>query len=186
MMSDNSRAPTLLTNDYVKRFYDEFRDAEMNKEYYAQKLARSKRRLKYLNIFLALFAGSSAVVGFSFWGSTILGYPVGALALGFLVGLAICLSIAKPYLGLESDIERLSSIQGVYGILASLHKDNVDDIRTKRIVTPREELAFEIMRKARISLEPKEDKPADRSLVDVCQDIVNQRYPVGHFWYPEK
>ena len=175
-----------LTNDYVKKFYDEFRDAEMNKEYYAEKLSASKKRLKYLNIFLALFAGSSAVIGFSFWSSTVFGYPVGAVVLGVLVGLAICLSIAKPYLGLESDIERLSSIQGVYGILASLHKDNVDDIRTKHIVTAREELAFEIMRKARISLEPKEDKPADRKLVDLCQNIVNQRYPAGHFWYPEK
>ena len=42
------------------------------------------------------------------------------------------------------------------------------------------------MRRMRISLDPKEDKPADKKLVDEMQAVVNRRYPKEFFRYPEK
>jgi hypothetical protein len=175
-----------LNNKYVKKFYDEFRDCELNKEYYAARMATIRTKLKALNIFLALFAGSSAVLSFAFWQYTIIGFPVGALCIGTLAGIAIMLSIAKPYLGLESDLERVSSIQGVYSVLSALQKDVVNSIRTQENVTNKEEFASDIMRRMRISVDAKEDKPADTCLVEKLEVVVNKRYPNRYFWYPER
>lgn len=176
----------VINNDTVKVYYNEFRDAELNKEYYAVRMAAIKRKLKYVNIFLAIFAGTSAVVSFSFWHYEIFGIPVGSLSLGALTGIAVILSIAMPYLGLETDIERVSSIQGVYSVLSSLHKDNVMSIITEKKITEKEKMWFDLMRRMRISLDPKEDKPSDKKLVDEMQAVVNRRYPKEFFWYPEK
>lgn len=175
-----------INNSAVKRFYDEFRDAEMNKEYYAERMHALRSKVKWMNIFLALFAGSSAILSFSFWSTTIWGIPVGSISIGALTGIAIVLSIAKPYFGFENDIERVSSVQGVYSILAALHKDTVQSIIENRSISNVDETSFGIMKKIRISVDPKEDKPSNKKLIDKIQYTVNTRYPRNFFWYPEK
>ncbi|WP_148293622.1 hypothetical protein [Azospirillum sp. B4] len=167
-----------------KRFYDEFRDAELNKEYYANRLSTTKKKLKMLNIFLAIFAGTSAVLSFSFWSTTLLGVPIGSLSLAALTGIAVVLSIMKPYLGIENEIERISSIQGVYSVLSSLHKDVIQKIMEEMAISDSAEICFDVMRKMRISVDPKEDRPADKKLVQNAQDTINKRYPQEYFWYP--
>jgi hypothetical protein len=176
-----------INNSTVKSYYDEFRDAELNKEYYGARLKYSRQKLQYLNIFLALFAGTSAVLSFSFWNYSIFGIPIGSLSLGALTGIAIILSIAKPYLGLESEIVRVSAVQGVYNVLSALHKDNVHAIMNQKRITLKEKEWFDLMRRMRISLAPNEDPSPNRALIDSMQGIVNRRYPPDtYFWYPQK
>ncbi|MFF0948190.1 hypothetical protein ACFYE9_11110 [Rhizobium leguminosarum] len=175
---------TTINHALLKKFYDEHRDAELNKEYYAMRVSSVKKRLRWLNIFLAVFAGSSAVVGFTLWQQTVFGLPVGALAISALTGIAVIMSIIKPYLGLESDIERLSSIQGVYSALSSLHGDVVKTIVSHQALTDRERTSYDLMRQMRLSVDGKEDKPANAKLQAKAEEIVNRRFPESTRWYP--
>ena len=57
--------------------YDEFRDAELNKEYYARRIESVRHRLRAMDIFLALFAAGSAVAGFALWNYRVFGVDAG-------------------------------------------------------------------------------------------------------------
>lgn len=166
------------------RHYDEFRDCELSKEYYSYRSDLIRQRLKYIDIFLALFAGTSAVLSFSLWDVTFLGFQIGQLALGMLVGLAIIVGIAKPYLKLEDALEKAASIQGGYASLAHMHRDNVNRIVEKKDVDQDAETIFQTLRSFRGMLHPNEDTNIDPAVKKRFSDKVNQRYPKDKFYYP--
>lgn len=168
------------------RIYDEFRDCEFNKEYYAYRAQKVRARLRYLDIFLALFAGSSAVLSFSLWNFTLWGVQLGQISLGVLVGLAIIFGIAKPYLKWEDTLERVSSIQGGYASLAHMHRDNVQRVKESKDVDSKAETVFQTLRSFRGMLHPKEDQNPDPKLKSQFFDTVNRRFPSSFFYYPEE
>jgi hypothetical protein len=167
-----------------ENIYNEFRTLVLNKEYYARRISKSGKRLKALDIFLAIFAGSSGVAGFILWKTELFGLPVGPLVLSLLSGVALMLGIARPYLTLEDEHERLASIQGVYGAIAYLMEDVVNRIKTIQEVDENAEIIVRALRQIRVSLAAREDMLGDRDLIKQMQDIVNQRYPVSTFYYP--
>ena len=165
--------------------YDEFRSLVLNKEYYARRIARSRKVLRVLDIFLALFAGGSGVLSFALWKQEVLGYPVGPLLLSLATGVALVLGIARPYLKLEDELERLSSIQGAYGTITHVMEDVVTRVKTAREVDGTSETIYQVLRQVRNSLQSKEDAPSNRELIAEMQEIVNQRYPAAtYFYYP--
>ncbi len=172
--------------DQVAIIYDEFRTSELNKEYYSQRISKTRRRIRSIDIFLALFAAGSGVAGFGLWNYSFLGVQVGQIVFGFLAGMALMLGVAKPYLKLEDDLERLSSIQGTYASIAHILKDVVNNIKSTKKIEQSDQKVFSALRQIRGGLEPKEDKPADSELVDQTQDVINARYPPSEFWWPEK
>ena len=168
-----------------ENIYDEFRTLVLNKEYYAHRISRSGKLLKSLDIFLALFAGGSGVLGFALWKTEIFNLPVGPLLLSLATGVAVVLGIARPYLRLEDEHERLSSVQGAYGAIAFLMEDVVTRIKTNREVDENAETIYRALRQVRTSLVAREDTPADRTLIEKMQEIVNQRFPAAtYFYYP--
>lgn len=165
--------------------YDEFRTLVLNKEYYGRRIARSRRILRVLDIFLALFAGTSGVLSIALWKVEVAGYPVGALLLSLTTGVALVLGIARPYLKLEDEHERLASIQGAYGAIAFAMEDVVTRIKTTQSVDESSEVIYRVLRQVRASLIAKEDTPSDRKLIDEIEKLVNERYPVDeYFYYP--
>ena len=167
-----------------ENIYDEFRTLVLNKEYYARRIQRSGKILRALDIFLAVMAAGSGVASFALWKIDIMGFPLGPSLLSFATGIALLLGIARPYLKLEDEHERLSSIQGAYTALAYVMEDVVTKIKTKHEVDPSSETIFQALRQVRGSLNGKEDTPADRRLIDEMARIVNQRHPESYFYYP--
>jgi hypothetical protein len=175
-----------MTNrQQFENVYNEFRTLVLNKEYYARRISKSGKILRALDIFLALMAGGAGVASFALWKIDVLGFPLGPLLLSLATGIALVLGIARPYLKLEDEHERLSSIQGAYGAIAYVMEDVVTTIKTNQIVDPTSETIVRALRQVRGSLVGKEDTPADRRLIDEMEKIVNQRYPAdSYFYYP--
>ena len=168
-----------------QNIYDEFRTLVLNKEYYARRTAKSRKLLRALDVFLALFAGASGVLSWPLWEVEAFGQPIGPLLLSLATGIALVLGIARPYLKLEDEHERLSSIQGAYGTIAFVMEDVVNKVKTSQTVDETSEAIYRVLRQVRGSLGPNEDTPADRELIDAMEAIVNQRYPMDSFYYPE-
>ena len=173
-----------MTNrQQFENVYDEFRTLVLNKEYYARRISKSRTILRALDIFLALFAGGAGVLSFALWNVQVMAYPVGPLLLSLTTGVALVLGIARPYLKLEDEHERLSSVQGAYGAIAYVMEDVVTKIKTARTVDETSETIFRALRQVRASLVAKEDTPGDRELIGELEKIVNQRYPAESFFY---
>ena len=173
------------TKQQFENIYDEFRTLVLNKEYYARRTAKSRKVLRALDIFLALFAGTSGVLSWPLWKVEAFGYPIGPLLLSLATGVALVLAIARPYLKLEDEHERLSSIQGAYGAIAFVMEDVVNKIKTSQTVDETSETVYKVLRQVRGSLGPNEDTPSDRKLIGEMETIVNQRYPMDNFYYPD-
>jgi hypothetical protein len=165
--------------------YDEFRDAELNKEYYADRIKATRQRLRRVDIYLALFSGSSGVAGFALWSYTIFGIQVGQVLLGVFTGIATIVLLARPYLKLEDEVERVSGIQSTYAAMSHVLKDVVVRIKTDENVGTDAKVSYRVIRQIRGALQEKEDKPADRGLITVKQKEINERYPVEWFYYPD-
>lgn len=164
--------------------YNEYRTLELNKRYYAKRMARKRVVLRRIDIFLALFAASSGVAGFGLWNTQFQGYQVGPMAFAILTGMAIVIGIARPYMKMEDELERLSAIQGTYDSLTHVLSDMVSDIKVKKNIDASDDKAFAVIRQLRGTLGAKEDKPADRRLIEAVQSEVNELYPVTEFWWP--
>ena len=173
------------TKQQFQNIYDEFRTLVLNSEYYARRTAKTRKVLRALDIFLALFAGTSGVLSWPLWRVEAFGYPIGPLLLSLAAGVALVLAIARPYLKLEDEHERLSSIQGAYGAIAFVMEDVVNKIKTSQSVDETSETVYKVLRQVRGSLGPREDSPADRKLIGEMEAIVNQRYPMDNFYYPD-
>ncbi len=177
----------MATRQQFDNIYDEFRTLTLNKEYYARRLGRARRILRALDIFLALFAAGSAVLSFAFWNAQIFGLPLGPSLLSFATGAALVLGIARPYLKLEDELERLSSIQGAYSAVTFVMEDVVTRVKTQQNVDSIAEGIYTALRQVRGSLGAKEDAPTDRKLIAEMQAVVNQRYPFDqYFYYPDE
>lgn len=172
-------------NAKVTSIYDEFRDAELNKRYYSYRVSKKRRILRNIDVYLSLFAAGSAVAGFSLWKYEFLGFAIGQILLGIFAGTAVMLAIAKPYLKIEDEVERLSAIQGTYDSLAHILKDIVARIKSERNIDDSDYKVFWTLRQMRGTLGHKEDKPVDRKTAQLAQDEVNELYPVDTFWWPQ-
>lgn len=169
-----------------RRVYNEFRDCELSKEYYGEQTKRVRRRLRNVDIFLAVFAGTSGVLGFAVWDYSFWGIEVGQVSLGILIGVSVVLAIIKPYLKWDDQLERQSSMQGIYASLSHAHKDNVQRVKEKRDVDDISEKIFDVLRSLRGMHIQKEDYPKNDKLADEMQGKVNVRYPKTDFYYPEE
>lgn len=175
----------MANRQQFENVYDEFRTLVLNKEYYARRISKSKKILRALDIFLAIFAGGSGALSLALWKVELASYQVGPVMLSLATGVALVLGIARPYLKLEDEHERLSSIQGAYGAIAYVMEDVVGRIKTTRNVDETSETIFRALRQVRASLVAKEDTPGDRALIDEMEKIINQRYPADkYFYYP--
>lgn len=171
---------------HFETIYNEFRTLVMNQEYYAVRISKARQRLLWIDIFLALFASGSGVLGFAFWKSELLGFQAGPILLSLATGIAVVIAIARPYLKLEDELERLSSIQGAYGSIAFAMKEVVDKIKIEEAISPNDEAVFKALSLVRSTMITKEDSPTDRVLIDKSMDIVNERYPYdSYFYYPK-
>lgn len=174
------------TKDQLNAVYDEFRTAKLNQEYYAERMQAVRKRLRAMDIFLALFATGSGVLGFALWNVQFLGFQVGQITLGFLSGVALMVAIAKPYLKLDDELERLSSIQGSYDSISHIMEDLVKRIGSQHDIDDASDEVYRALRQIRGHLGPKEDKPPQQKLAEEVQGRINRRYPIDEFWYPNE
>lgn len=155
---------------------DEFLTVKFNQEYYAQRLSKTKRKNRLFDLYLALFAGGSGVTAFGIWDLQIGTLEAGKLIFGILASIGVIIGILKPYLKLDDEIERLSSVEGAYSILAHLLQDMVSEASANDHKSGINEENFSMARAVRGSLEAKEDKPVDEALAKHCQTLIRQRF----------
>lgn len=167
-----------------ENIYDEFRTLVLSREYYARRMKRQRFLLKWLDIFLAIFAAGSGVLGFALWKSQFVGIPVGPLFLSIATGMAVVVAIVRPYLKLEDDLERLSSMQAVYSALSFAMHDIVRKVKTDGQVDGVADAVYGVLRQVRGNIGTKEDAPPNEKLLRKVMLLVNEMHPENSFYYP--
>ena len=171
-------------NFAFKRIYDEFRTAEMSKEYYEVKINKLRKIIMSLDIFLALFAGGSGVLSFALWNYQISGIEVGQMTLGALVGVAVIIGIGKPYMKYDEKIEKHAKMLGLYRSISYSLKDIVENIKMNKVIANIDQKQYELLRNTRGHFLNEEDELTDRNLIEEMQKRVNRKYPKEYFFYP--
>lgn len=173
-------------DDQAAVFYDEFRTCELNKEYYGRQLRRRRMIVQFVDIYVALFSGGMVLFILSYNGINITENNFLVEYIMWFAVFATFISIAKPILRLESEVERLSSILGTYVELCHMHLDLVNDIKARKNITDMHNQKFEILRNIRGRLSSSEDQAPDRDFVLNLQSQVEKRYPENFFWWPSR
>ncbi|MBO1898465.1 hypothetical protein HNW13_022230 [Shewanella sp. BF02_Schw] len=169
-----------------ENIYDEFRTLELNKEYYGARAQSVKSKLLAMDIILALAGSVSALASIKWWTAEICGVVIGPYLLAFGALVAVILGLVRPYLKLEDEHARLSSMQGSYSAISHVMKDVVNDIKIKQDVSEVSQAVYSSLRQVRGSLSSKEDSPENRKLIIKKQQEVLQRYPTSFFYYPKE
>lgn len=164
---------------------DEFLTIKFNEEYYAVRLARTKKKEKFLEIYLALLAGGSGVAAFRIWDLMFWGWNAGEVLFSILVGGSLLFSIAKPYLGLSHEVERLAAIQSTYASIGHQMADVINQVQNDPGELSKLQQRFQVLRNIRGSQEAKEDKPADHALAEHCQQLIRDRFKDKIDWLHE-
>jgi hypothetical protein len=164
--------------------YNEFRNLELNKEYYAERAEQAKIKLRRIDIALAITGLISVASGYGFWDKNIFGIPVGPtlLALGLVIGAV--LGAVRPYLKLEDEHARLSSMAGSYMAIAHVMQDVVSGVKIEQNISESSRAIYQSLRQVKGSLSRTEDSPSDKELIKKLQEAVNRRYPTTSFYYP--
>lgn len=163
-------------NIKASALYEEFLTVKLNQEYYARRLAAVKKKNRLLDIYLALFAGSSGIAAFGIWQIQIGTVEAGKVLFAALAGVGLVIGILKPYLKYDDEIERLASIEGTYPTLGHQLEDMITTLNADNGTSEDFEERFVMARSIRGSQEAKEDKPTDQELAKECQTLIRQRH----------
>ncbi|HCH2102067.1 TPA: hypothetical protein ACX3E3_005358 [Vibrio parahaemolyticus] len=166
-------------------FYNEFRNLELNKDYYAERAEQAKKKLRRIDIALAITGLISVVSGYGFWQTKVGDFPLGPilLAIGLVIGAV--LGAVRPYLKLEDEHARLSNMAGSYMAIAHVMQDVISDLKIEQNISESSRAIYRSLRQVKGSLSQNEDSPSDKELIKKLQDAVNRRHPPKSFYYPK-
>jgi len=157
-------------------FYKEYLDVKFNSEYYANRLSKAKFWNKAIDIFLALFAGSSGIAAFGIWGINFGTVEAGKILFSILAGIGLVLGITRPILKLDDEIERLSGIQNGYSTLGHQLEDLLRLVDVENTEASAAIGKFETLRSIRSALDAKGDAKPHAKLAERCQKIIQARH----------
>lgn len=162
----------------LRRIYDSFRTALLNRKYYASRLQRYRRVNFSWECILAI-GTSGTVAAWSVWNE-----GLGKIVWAVLGGTVAVLSILKPIVGLPKSIERFSKLWTGHSRIYYDIEQVVSDIKATRRVTPEMLAVLSDARKRYRELALDDDvKPVER-LRRKCFAEVKKEIPVSSLWYP--
>lgn len=174
MSSSIDRSPI-----HLRRIYDDYRNVQMSRDYYACRLVLFKRCNLVYETLLALGV-SGTVAGWYLWQT-----PAGKTSWALFAGLVAIMSILKPILQVPKAIERYSKLQTGYCDLFYDQRELVDDIQINGGVTEAMTDSLAKSKERYRALALKDDAKFSQRLLRKCQAEVNRRVPSFKDWCPK-
>lgn len=166
--------------DRLKRIYDNYRNVEMSRDYYACRLKRFKDYNRAYEIIIAI-GSSTTVAGWLIWQT-----EIGKVSWAIFAGIVAVLTIIKPILQLPKEIERYSKLHTGYCDLYYDYRHIVDEVKAGGGITKKlsESTAKAENRYRELALQD-DEKPSMR-LLRKCQTAVKQRVDSFDKWWPSQ
>jgi len=164
----------------VRAVYNTYRTELMNRNYYGNRLAATRRASAALDIALAV-GTSSAIGAWALWRTS-----VGEIIWPVLSGVAALLAAVKPFLHLPAKTERYTSLFAGHG--AVFHDLQAIVVEIERIGDYTKAISAKynaVLERAK-ALSPNDDPCPRRRLLKRCYDEVNHQLPVTGFWWPPR
>lgn len=170
---------TLDTNQHrLRRIYDDYRTAQMNRDYYACRLETLKTYNRYYEIAIAI-GTSTAVAGWHVWQT-----PAGKTVWAFFGALVAVLTIVKPILQLAKDIERYSKLHTGYSDLFYDYRHIIDEVKARGGINKQTAGAAAAAEKRYRDLALQDDPKPLAKLVDECFAAIEARSEPFDKWRP--
>jgi hypothetical protein len=163
---------------YLGRIYGRFRSSCLNRTYYGRKLNFYKRLDKWLDIGVAI--GTSVSV--SAW--SISNKPGGLNFWTVVAGITAIVALIKPFLQLQTDIERFTNLHSGHTRLYSDLEAIVSEIKTDEKLTKEVLDRFIEADERYRDLIVVDDLKASKRLAVKCEAEVRQAFPASYFWNP--
>jgi hypothetical protein len=162
--------------------YDRLRSVRLSVKYYGRRLQYVERFNFWLELCVLVATPTSVVAGLWFWK-----LEVGQTVWQWLGAIAAVAAVVKQLLGLTKRIKEYESVLAGYRVLEYDLRELKDNIERKRKFDPalQSELRRIIQREKALagkSPEPIEHKKTKR----ICEEEVNEEFPVDRFFIPEE
>jgi len=159
--------------------YEVYRDALLNRKYYAQRMTFHKTVNQYYEIILAM-GTSSTIAAWAFWKT-----GLGELAWTLIGGLVAVLVILKPIFQLSKEIERFTKLYIGWKNLHYDLKELVTGIKSQETLTAEMLKQFSAAKERKRQVQEDEDPRPLKRLVRKYTDEVNEEIPLENLWRPK-
>jgi hypothetical protein len=178
-MATDSVAEDALERKLVQ-LYDDYRTARMNQKYYARQLRACTTLCERWEIFLAI-ATSGAVGSWALWQ-----FPVGVYVWSIAGGVAVVLSVIKPFLRLTDHVQRYSQLWCGIGDYYSDLDALVKEVAVEKMITQEMDRALVVARTRVHKLDHIYDPVPKKQLLEDCFEEVKAEIPSSSLWMPSQ
>ncbi|HEV8679726.1 MAG TPA: hypothetical protein VGQ90_10155 [Stellaceae bacterium] len=171
-------------NRTLEGIYDDYRTILLNAKYNGERLRRVRRLNRILEFVIVIGASGSGIAGFTLWKT-----DYGQYAWGTISAAAIIVTILKPILDLDHDIEEHSQLWAEYSTLNARCRNIVRTIDSTRSMLANagelpKALADEVqdIRTKLVELAPRGDQNPSETRLEALQAQVNAEIPPATLW----
>jgi len=174
MMSNNINHP-------VWNVYDSLRTASLNVNYYSKRIVTIGRINRLFEIFIAV-STSTAVGKFTIWGS-----ETGVLLWSTIGGIAVLLTVVKPFMKYPEKIKKIESVLTKYRLLKYNYGVIKIGISEERKYNDEHKKKYhDLLKQERELIAIQPENYISNKLRTKCQEEVNREFPVNNFFIPEE
>lgn len=165
---------------WLLHVYDCYRNTLLSLRYSAARLTRVRRQSRTIEIVLAL-AAPGAVSGWAIWHT-----PAGGRVWELVAAAVVVLTVVKPFMNWQSEVERRTGIYMDFNALYFDLKHLVIQIEVERGVSPDVEKKFleSLVRYGKIS--GNEDPVRSERILRRCREEVEREIPAETLWIPSR
>ena len=164
----------------LQHIYDCYRDVFVGWKYSAARLTRIQRQSRWIEIFLAL-AAPGAVGGWTIWHTA-----TGATVWALFAGTVLVLTVAKPFMNWQSEVERRTAIYVDFNALYFELKNLVIQISTDGGVSSETQKKFFEAWLRYTKIAGDEDPVRAKRLLRRCQEDLDREIPPEKLWMPSQ
>jgi len=176
--SGHDQRPKSPNEQWLPHIYDCYRNTLLSQKYAAARLTRVRRRSRAIEIVLAL-AAPGAVGGWAIWHT-----PAGGRVWELVAAAVVVLTVVKPFMNWQSEVERRTGIFMDFNSLYFDLKHLVIQISAEQGVSPEVEKKFleSLARYGKIA--GNEDPVRSERLLRRCRTEVEREIPPETLWIP--
>jgi hypothetical protein len=168
-------------NNPIWNVYDNLRTIALNEKYYSERIVSKEKIALYLDISIALFT-SSAIAKFPIWET-----QIGSVIWPIVGGIAVILSIIRPFLKLSDKIKKIDTVLTQYRLFKHEYEILRIEISEQKKYTESIKENFHILleKEKELLINDPENKK-HKKLINKCQAAVLKEYPADSFFIPEE
>ncbi len=162
----------------LRRLYDKYRTALLNRKYYGHKL-ESFQRTNLIFEMLVAIGTSSAIGAWAIWRD-----DIGTIIWALLTGVTALIAVIKPLLQLPRKIEKYSKLFAGHGDVFYDLDALVEEVRERKELTEEMRHAYKTALNRIKKMAPQDDPRPSRELLDRYYFEVNREIPPQNLWVP--